>query len=92
VSVTSANQLSLQELTQVTTIKLLISGFLEIFASLSEFPGGNARLAPPCGRLCQQHVCVQHIAEQICNITIQIGDFFVRYGFEKPFCPLNTCH
>jgi len=49
VSVTTATKLSLQELTQLIRIKLLTSGFLEMFASLFQFPGAgaNARLASP---------------------------------------------
>jgi len=47
VSVISANKLSLQEVTQLTRIKLLILRFLEIFASLSHFPeGGKCPLCP----------------------------------------------
>ena len=53
VSIMSANKLSLQELTQLIRIKLLISR-LRNFASWSQFPGGrgNARFALPCGRPC----------------------------------------
>jgi len=38
----------LQELTQLIRIKILISHFLEIFASYFQLPGGaNARFVPP---------------------------------------------
>jgi len=41
----------MEELNQLFEIKLLISGFLEIFGPQSQFPGGsNARFAPPRGR------------------------------------------
>jgi len=46
----------LQELTQLIRIKILISHFLEIFASYFQLPGGaNARFAPPpCRRPCSR--------------------------------------
>ena len=49
VNVIPEKKLSLQELTQLIRIKLLTSGFLEMFASLFQFPGAgaNARLASP---------------------------------------------
>jgi len=49
VCVISANKRSLQELTQVIRIKLLILRFPEIFVSYSQFPGGKCTFAP-CGR------------------------------------------
>jgi len=36
-----ANKVSLQEIHQLIRIKLLSSGFLEIFSSQSHFPGGG---------------------------------------------------
>jgi len=41
VSVTPANELSLQELNQLIGIKLLTSGLLENFGPCSQFPGGR---------------------------------------------------
>jgi len=42
------NKVLLQEINQLIGIKLLTSSFLNIFGSLSQFPGGtNARLPPP---------------------------------------------
>jgi len=52
VSVISANKLSLQELTQLIKIKLLISRFPEIFASCTQFSGGKMPVFTPCGRPC----------------------------------------
>ena len=47
VSVTSANKLSSQELTQLIGIKPLILRFLEIFASWYQFPGGQCPFCLP---------------------------------------------
>jgi len=50
-SVISANKLSLQELTPLIGIKLLILRFLEFyFLSPNVQAGGNARFGAPCGR------------------------------------------
>ena len=43
-----ANKLSLQELNQLTGIKLLTSACLEIVRSQTQIPGGNC--PPNCGR------------------------------------------
>jgi len=40
VSVIPANKLPVQELNQLIVIKLLISAFLEMFVSQTQFPGG----------------------------------------------------
>jgi len=50
VSVSPANTLSLQGLTQLIGAKLLISRFQEFFLVSPNFQGGNARFAPPCRR------------------------------------------
>jgi len=52
VCVISANKLSLQELTQLIGIKLLILRFLENFAFYFQFPGSQMPVSPPCGRPC----------------------------------------
>jgi len=51
VSVITANKLSLQELSECVGIKVLISGFLEIFVLSPNFHGGQMPVLPhPCGR------------------------------------------
>jgi len=47
VSVISANKLSLQDLTQLIRIKLLISRFPEIFVLSPDFQGGQMPVLPP---------------------------------------------
>jgi len=70
VSVWSSNKLSLHELTQLIRIKLLISRFLEIFASVPISRGANARFAPPAyvhGTECVLLPCLTR-----CQIFLQL--------------------
>jgi len=49
VDVIPANKLSLQGLNKLIGIKLLTSGFPEIFGSMTQFPRGENACISPCG-------------------------------------------